>query len=101
VDETYEPELYLELDRVIGRRSYNRRNNLFYTENNKLVFSAGSIIVSLQIPPEGAILENNFFEDYFSQTFLEPDSENLFTSNPEISCMTISKNRRFLCIGTT
>jgi len=101
VDEIYEPELYLELDRVIGRKSYNRRNNLFYTEDNHLIFSAGSIIVGLQIPHLGGILEGEFHKEYFSQSFLEPDSENIFTTNPEISCMAISQDRKFLCIGTT
>ena len=101
IDKTYDPELYLELNRVIGRRSYNVRNNLFYTEDNQLVFSAGSIVVGLQIPPEGALLEQGYEEEYFSQVFLEPDTENIFTTNPEISCMAISKNRKFLCVGTS
>ena len=65
-DETYEAELYLELAKVIGRRSYNRRNNVFFTENNQLVFSAGSVVVSLKIPPEGVVLDNNYSENYFS-----------------------------------
>lgn len=101
IDETYEPELYLEIDRVLGRRAFNRRNNLFFTDNNRLIFPAGSILVSLTIPPEGEILDDTCYDHYFDQSFLEVDSENIFSVNPEISCLAISHNRKFVCIGTT
>lgn len=101
IDENCEPEIYIELDRVIGRKAYNRKNNLFYSQNNQLIFSSGSLIVGLQIPPVGQLLEGDFHHDYFQQSFLEPDSENIFNTNPEISCMAICRNRKFLCIGTS
>lgn len=101
IDENCEPEIYLELDRVIGRKAYNRRNNLFYTHDDQLIFCSGSLIVGLRIPPLGEILDHNNAQDYFQQTFLEPDSENIFNTNPEISCIAICRNRKFLCIGTT
>lgn len=101
IDVSYEPELYLSLDRVLGRRAYNRRNNLFFTDNNQLIFPAGSMLVSMSIPPEGEVLQDGYHDRYFSQSFLEVDSENIFSVNPEISCMAISQNRKFICIGTT
>jgi hypothetical protein len=56
IDTTIKPELELKLEKVIGRMAYNRRNNLFYTDDNNLVFSAGSLIILMTIPPESVPL---------------------------------------------
>jgi WD40 repeat protein len=101
IDETIEPEIYLELEKVIGRKAYNRRNNLLLTEDNQLVFSSGSIIVSLQIPPQGSSLDQNFQDSYFQEKFLEIDKENIFSISPEISTISICDDGKFLCAGTT
>ena len=74
---------------------------MFFTDNNQLIFPAGSILVSMSIPKEGEILEDGYHEKYFKQSFLEIDSENIFSVNPEISCMAISHNRKFVALGTT
>ena len=34
IDRTIPQELDLKLEKVIGRKAYNRRNNLHYTEDN-------------------------------------------------------------------
>jgi hypothetical protein len=100
IDTTIKPELELKLEKVIGRMAYNRRNNLFYTDDNNLVFSAGSLIILMTIPPESVPLTSQNETSYFVEKFLEPDSENLFSINPEISIFTLSKDRRYLCAGT-
>lgn len=103
IDETIEPELYLELHKVIGRRAYNRRNNLMYTEDFHLAFNAGSMIVLLKLPD---IVSKEPFDmdtigDAFSQKFLEPDKENIFSISPEISAVAICPNSQYICCGTT
>ena len=39
-------------------------------------------------------------EQLFEQKFLEVDSEDLFSINPEISIITLSHDKTFLCAGT-
>jgi WD40 repeat protein len=103
IDETIQPEIFLELDKVIGRKAYNRRNNLLFTKDNNLVFNAGSMIVLLNIPPvkTDVPLTQKSLDEYFSQKFLEPDKGNIFSISPEISAIAICPNGKFLCTGTT
>ena len=100
IDRTITPELSLKLVKVIGRKAFNRRNNLHYTEDNYLIFSAGSLIVLMNIPPESVELTKENMDNYFHENFLEPDSENLFSINPEVSTFTLSKDRKYICVGT-
>lgn len=103
IDETVEPELYLELHKVIGRRAYNRRNNLLYTEDVQLAFNAGSMIVLLKLPEiiSKAPLDEDNLGDAFTQKFLEPDKDNIFSISPEISAIASCQHGQYICCGTT
>lgn len=103
IDETIEPEIFLELHAVIGRRAYNRRNNLLLTLNNKLMFNTGSIIVSLNIPMFAAsdVVTQDMMISEMQQSFLEPDKENIFSISPEVTAIAICERRKYLCVGTS
>ena len=103
IDETVEPELYLELHKIIGRRAYNRRNNLLYTDDGQLAFNAGSMIVLLKLPEiiSKAPLDDEAIRDAFTQKFLEPDKDNIFSISPEISAIATCQNGQQICCGTT
>lgn len=45
VDDTKQPEVELKLTSIIGRKAYNRRNNLFYDFDERLVYVAGCNLV--------------------------------------------------------
>jgi hypothetical protein len=58
IDETVEVEIELKLEKVIGRKAYNRRNNLFISVDNNLVFSSGSMICKINIPENAGIIQD-------------------------------------------
>lgn len=95
-----QPEKVLRLQKVIGRKAFNRRNNLFYTANNHLIFSAGSLLVMLNIPPEGKDLSEAEKSEFFKEKFLEVDSFNSKSTSPEISTLTLTPDRKQVCVGT-
>ncbi len=41
-------ELELDLHAIIGRKAYNRRNNLFYDIEERIIYNAGSRLVFLK-----------------------------------------------------
>jgi hypothetical protein len=45
VDDTRPPEVELRLQSIIGRKSYNRRNNLFYDFDERLLYIAGCNLI--------------------------------------------------------
>ena len=65
VDTTVSPEVSLKLEKVIGRKAFNRRKNLFYTEDNNLIFSSATMIVKMNIPPEGYKLDASNRKKFF------------------------------------
>ena len=52
-EEFADPACELELDTVIGRRAFDRRNNIKIDCSDRLLYSAGSLIVALQYNSEG------------------------------------------------
>ena len=100
VDESVEPEISLRLEKIIGRKAFNRRNNVFYTENNHLIYSAASMLVMVNIPPEGMEITPERKKDFFKEKFLEVDSENQDSTSPQISTLTLSPCRKYVCVGT-
>ncbi len=87
-DENTYNSISIDLEYIIGRRAYDRRNNLKYDLNNRIVYSVSSYIV---------YLTNK--ENQISQEFLVPEED--FTSNiqKEISCFAISEDKRYLAAG--
>lgn len=100
IERKEKPEIVLGLEKVIGRKAFNRRNNLYYTANNHLLFSAASLLVMLNIPPEGKELTTEEKKDFYNEKFLELDYGNIDNTSPEISTFTITPDRRYVCVGT-
>jgi WD40 repeat protein len=99
-DMSIEPELSLKLDKIIGRKAFNRRNNAFYTSDNHLIFNAASLLVMVNIPPEGYEINEKTKKFFFKEKFLEVDSGDPHTISPEISTFTLSPCRKYVCAGT-
>lgn len=45
VDDTKIPEVELRLKSIIGRKAFNRRNNLFYDFDERLIYIAGCNLI--------------------------------------------------------
>lgn len=54
----------------------------------------------MSIPPEGFGLDENTRKNFFKLSFLSPDSRNEFNVNPQISTLALSKDRKYLAVGT-
>jgi hypothetical protein len=52
VDDTKSPEVELKLQAIIGRKAYNRRNNLFYDFDERLVYIAGCNLIIATLEDE-------------------------------------------------
>jgi WD40 repeat protein len=100
IDTSVTPEISLRLEKVIGRKAFNRRNNMYYTANNHLLFSAASMLVLVDIPPEGMDITPETQKQFFKEKFLEVDGSNSECTSPEISTFTLSPDRKFVCVGT-
>lgn len=90
-EEFADPACELELDTVIGRRAFDRRNNIKIDCTDRLLYNAGSLIVALQQSQEGAQMK---------QTFLRPEEQRFTATSPEVSVFALSEDRRLLFIGT-
>lgn len=102
LDDTAEPEISLELDAVIGRKAFNRRNNLYYDFYERIIYSAGTLLVMYN-PRVGFELDDEEVNEAHGlrrQEFLKVDEGNVFSTAPEISAYTLSTDKRFLCAGT-
>lgn len=100
IDTSVETEISLKLEKIIGRKAFNRRNNVYYTANNHLLFSAASLLVMIDIPPEGMEITETTKKEFFKEKFLEVDGANAETTSPEISTFTLSPDRKYVCVGT-
>jgi WD40 repeat protein len=100
IDSSIDPEVSLRLEKIIGRKAFNRRNNVYYTANNHLLFSAASLLVLIDIPPEGMDITEATKKEFFKEKFLDVDGANAESTSPEISTFTLSPDRRYVCVGT-
>lgn len=100
IDTSVEPEISLRLEKIIGRKAFNRRNNVYYTANNHLLFSAASLLVMINIPPEGLEITDENKSLFFKEKFLEIDRGDAESTSPEVSTFTLSPDRRYVCVGT-
>ena len=112
-DEIEEPEIELQLEAIIGRKAYDRRNNLFYDFDEKIIYSAGNMIVMNDLNSEKeqeaeAGTRLSLEEDdkdrrnaiARNQELLRVDEESIFPTAPEISALALSLDKRFICVGT-
>jgi len=112
-DEVDVPELELELEAIIGRKAFDRRNNLFYDFDERIIYSAGNLIVMCDPASYDGIDDDDesiaSLEDdkkikkrtnARKQEFLRVDEETLFPTAPEVSTFALSLDKRFICVGT-
>ncbi|CAD8183513.1 unnamed protein product [Paramecium pentaurelia] len=112
VDDTKQPEVELKLESIIGRRAFTRRNNLFYDYDERLIYVAGCnlVIASLDDEDEQDDKITSQFKKYNGgqlqsennsvfQQFIKLDQSDT-SSSPEISCITLSQDKKLLCAGT-
>jgi hypothetical protein len=91
--------VHLELDQVIGRRAFDRRNNVKVDVKDRIVYIAGSMIVYLWPNANPKSGKKTGHGRKYNQLFLSPD-QSTRNSHPEISCFQLSKDKRMLFIGT-
>jgi len=92
-EEHKDPTCSLELEYVIGRRAYDRRNNLKIDCQERILYCASSLMVFLDENKDKEALS------FIHQTFMRPQDEMFTSTSPEISCFTLSEDRRLLFIG--
>jgi hypothetical protein len=100
IDGSVKPEIFLRVHKVLGRKAFNRRNSLLVSKNNQLIFFVGTLIVFMTAPLPNVTLGKDYLEEYFKQSFVRADEGNSMSTSPEISCIAICSDRRFLCVGT-
>ena len=63
VDDTKVPEVELKLKSIIGRKAFNRRNNLFYDYDERLIYIAGCnlILTTLDDDDENVMIQSKKF----------------------------------------
>ena len=95
------PPCELVQENIIGRRAFDRRNNLKYDIRGRYVFVAGSQVVFQETIEAD---EETGRKAHSKQTFLSPevekDYEKYTSCYPEISTLTVSNDRRVIAIGT-
>lgn len=60
VDDTKIPDVELKLQSIIGRKGFNRRNNLFYDSDERLIYIAGCNLIITTLEEE----EDNVYNQY-------------------------------------
>lgn len=93
-EEFADPACELELETVIGRRAFDRRNNLKMDCNDRIVYPAGSLMVYIKVGNE----ENGMAVP--KQDFLRPEEQRFSAISPEVSAFTLTDDKRLLIIGT-
>lgn len=102
-------DLELELAYVLGRKAIDRRNNLKYDENNRLVYTTSSYVLFLKpIHTENydktevkeEITNKRLFSNYIlKQEKLLPVENFDFNIQRELSCFALSNNKKKLALG--
>ena len=64
IDDTRQPEVELKLSRIIGRKAFNRRNNLFYDFDERLLYIAGSNLIITTLEDDEAGESQKKFKGY-------------------------------------
>ncbi|CAG9335031.1 unnamed protein product [Blepharisma stoltei] len=82
-----EEAIQLKMESLAGRRAKDRRNNLKYESQERIVYVTGSNVII-------------YNKDVPSQTFLHQVTHSPVTSHAQISAFTLSPDRRLICYGT-
>lgn len=82
-----EDVIQIKIENLAGRRGKDRRNNLKYESQERIVYTSGSNVVI-------------YNKDVPSQVFLHQITHTEVKSNAQISTFTLSNDRRLICYGT-
>lgn len=91
------------LQNIIGRKAFNSRNNLFYDYDDRVIYISGAnlVITDFKVKDIDNYSQNNQERDeQLNQEFLSVDQDDLHTSQPEVSCIALSPDKKFLAAGT-
>lgn len=80
----------LKLEAIGSRRAHDRRNNLAYDSQEQILFSSGTHICSLARMEDGSEVVQ----------FLHQNAHVPVKSPAEVSCFSLSSDRRVICYGT-
>jgi WD40 repeat protein len=85
--ELKEDDVDLTIEAIAGRRAHDRRGNLRYDSQDRIVSVVGSQVILMN-------------RDTGSQVFLHSATKTSVEKYAEISCFTISGDKRIICYGT-
>ena len=89
---------------MIGRRAYDRRNNIVVDCLDRIIYSASSLMVFMEENNEqGAGSSGNNPDGIvpkIKQSFLRPEKNRFEAVSPEVSAHTISRDGRLLFVAT-
>lgn len=86
--ESKEEDVDLVVEAIAGRRAHDRRGNLRYDSQDRIVSIVGSHIVLMN-------------KDTGLQVFLHSATHTAIEKHAEVSCYTLSGDKRIICYGTT
>lgn len=89
----------MQLEHVIGRRAYDRRNNLKVDCMERICYQAGSLQVFMQDNDESIIKQSG--DSRIKQTFLRPEKNKFTAISPELSHFCMSADLRMIFIATS
>lgn len=97
-----DPACELELEYIIGRRAYDRRNNISVDCLDRVVYSASSMMVFMEEnnDPQALIKNQDGEIPKIKQTFLRPEKSRFEAVSPEISAHCISKDGRLMFVAS-
>lgn len=83
-----EKSLDMKLEASVGRRARDRRNNLFYDCEDRIVYITGNNFVI-------------YSKELSSQSFLQYNNRNMRVNMAEISCFCLYPDKRMVFLGTS
>lgn len=89
------PLIRLRMHRIFGRKAFNRKNNIFVSENKQLIYSAGTSIVEIHL--HDCINKASQKSSELRQHFLLPEESRVAA---EVSVLALSPNKKDLCFAT-
>lgn len=95
-----EGEVYLELEKVIGRSAHSTRNNICFTADNGLVLVAGTLLVVLTIPEKNVIPSKSTFDRYFKQSVIRPACHWRESPAPELGSIAVCHDHQVISVST-
>ena len=86
---------------MIGRRAYDRRNNIGVDCLDRIVYNAASLMVFMEENDEANNAANqDSFIPKIKQSFIRPENNKFERISPELSAFCISRDGRLLFVAS-